>query len=203
MTGALAPAAARDWHAGARQAALARLLGPDGPAPVGGHRVLEVGCGRGTVLDEVASCGRPGILAGIDIDADRLSAVDALCAQANAAALPFADGAFDLVIQATAFSSILEESARRTAAAEMARVAAPAGAIVWFDFRLNPANPATRGVSRAEVRRLFPGFCFQWQRVALAPPLLRMLLPDHPVAARRLEALRWGNLHHLGLGRRA
>ena len=168
--------------------------------------MLEVGCGHGAVLDEIASCGRPRILAGIDVDADPAIAAAALAdvqaVHADAAALPFADAAFDLVVQATAFSSMLEDAVRRHAAAEMARVAGRAGRVVWFDFRLNPTNPRTRGVSRAEVRRLFPGWRFEWQRVALAPPLLRLLLPKHPVAARRLEALRWANLHHLGLGRR-
>jgi hypothetical protein len=46
---------------------------------------------------------------------------------------------------------------------------------------LNPANPQTRGIRPVEIRRLFPGCHFTFERITLAPPI-----------ARRLASFSWG-----------
>ena len=42
-------------------------------------------------------------------------------------------------------------------------------------FWLNPTNPQTRGVRPAEIRQLFPGCSFKFERITLAPPITRRL----------------------------
>src|SRR5437660_723540 len=70
--------------------------------------------------------------------------------------LPFPDRSFDVVAQLTMFTSILDRAVRRAAAAEMQRVLAPAGAILWYDFRYpSPFNRDVRPVRLREIRTLF------------------------------------------------
>jgi hypothetical protein len=96
------------------------------------------------------------------------------------------------------FSSILDASVKRRAAAEMARVLAPGGLVLWYDFFVNnPRNPNVRGVGRHEVGELFPGFDLRWRRVTLAPPLVRALVPRLRPLAGALQGLRVLNTHAL------
>jgi ubiquinone/menaquinone biosynthesis C-methylase UbiE len=67
-----------------------------------GDRVLDVGCGKAFLLYELARAA-PGIeVAGVDISAYALDhakeEVKPFLARADAAALPFGDGEFDLVL---------------------------------------------------------------------------------------------------------
>jgi ubiquinone/menaquinone biosynthesis C-methylase UbiE len=101
-------------------------------APAGG-RVLEVGCGRGVALPVIARLLKPSFLAGLDIDSTLLAvAAQRLAATSTAATLvvgdlqtlPFADAAFDLVID---FGTSYHVANPARALAEVARVLAHAG----------------------------------------------------------------------------
>ena len=92
-------------------------------------RILEVGCGAGEWLRDFVKWGaRPENITGIDLLADRVSKARRLCPPsvriecASAAELPFSDGTFDLVLQSTVFTSILDPDLKRRVAAEMIRV---------------------------------------------------------------------------------
>ena len=99
-------------------------------------------------------------------------------ARADGAWLPFRSASFDLVLQFTLFTSVLDPGVRRSIAAEMLRVLAAGGLIVWYDFWPdNPANPEVRGIRPAEIRALFPGCRIDFQRITLPPPLTRRLVP--------------------------
>jgi hypothetical protein len=111
--------------------------------------------------------------------------------------LPYASRSFDLVLQLTAFSSILDDRIRCAIAGEMLRVLKPGGLIVWYDFWLNPTNRQTRGIRPAEILRLFPGSSVEFQRVTLAPPIARRLMPISWIACELLENLRIFNTHYL------
>jgi ubiquinone/menaquinone biosynthesis C-methylase UbiE len=72
-----------------------------------GARVLEVGCGRGIALPPLAQALRPQLLAGVDIDHGLLADASRRLAEKNVPVqlfradvreLPFAGGAFDVVI---------------------------------------------------------------------------------------------------------
>src|SRR4029077_1272201 len=60
--------------------------------------ILDAGCGSGRTLDELSAYGA---VAGVDLSADAVAAARArghpAVVQASVEALPFADGAFDLV----------------------------------------------------------------------------------------------------------
>jgi len=102
---------------------------------------------------------------GLDRDAAALrDAADKTAAavrfvQGDAAALPFHDGAFDIACQSLLFSSLPPGETRRRAAAELERVLADAGVLVWYDT-VEPGAGKLRGLKLAEVRALFPGWRF-------------------------------------------
>ncbi|HEV2424112.1 MAG TPA: class I SAM-dependent methyltransferase, partial [Terriglobia bacterium] len=166
-----------------RERRVIALLAAHGLADLASLKILEVGCGSGSWLRQFIHWGaRPENLAGVDLLLPRLVQGRRLCPPAvclgcqNARQLAFATGSFDLVVASTLFSSILSEGARAQVAAEILRVLARGGAVLWYDFfRNNPANPDVRGVTRTEIERLFPGCAVNAERVTLAPPLARRL----------------------------
>ncbi len=116
---------------------------------------------------------------------------------ADGQALPYAAASFDLILQFTAFSSLLDDGVKQRVAAEMRRVLRPAGLIIWYDFWINPSNPRTRGIGRAEIRRLFPGCRIDLRRITLAPPVARRLARRCWLACVALEDLKFLNTHYL------
>jgi ubiquinone/menaquinone biosynthesis C-methylase UbiE len=95
------------------------------PAP--GRRTLDVGCGEGTVARELAALGHA--VAGLDVSPSlvALAREAAPCAEfvvGDAAALPFEDGAFDLVLAVNVLMNVDDLDA---AIAEAARVLEPGG----------------------------------------------------------------------------
>jgi SAM-dependent methyltransferase len=174
--------------------------------PLAGRRILDVGCGAGQWLADFETWGaRRELLAGVDLLADRVEAARARLPGADlrcgdASSLPWESERFDLVLQGTVFSSILERGMKVAVAAEMARVLAPGGAIAWYDFFVdNPRNRAVRGIGRRELASLFPGFELRLRRVTLAPPLARLIAPRSALAGLVLEELRVLDTHYLAL----
>ena len=193
-----------------RERALLALLRAEDALPLGERRILEVGCGAGQWLADFETWGaRRERLAGIDLVPDRVAAAAARLPGADlrvgdAADLPWEAGAFDIVLQSTVFSSILDHGMRRAVAAAMARALAPGGVIVWHDFFLdNPRNRAVRGIRRREIAALFPGFSMRRRRVSLAAPLARVVATRSMTAAMALDGLRLLDTHHLATLRRS
>ena len=89
--------------------------------------------------------------------------------------MPFPAGSFDLVLQYTAVSSILNPVLRREICHEMARALKPGGLILSYDFWLNPTNSQTRGLGLMEILESFRGCRLSYQRITLAPPIARRL----------------------------
>lgn len=172
--------------------------------PLSEKRVLEVGCGSGNWLEMMEGAR----LAGIELDPERAAAAAARFPAADirtgdASRLPWADGSFDVVLQSTVFSSILDAGMRREVASEMLRVLAPGGAILWYDFFVdNPSNPHVRGVRRREIEALFPGWQVSLRRATLAPPLARRIVPVSWKLAELLESLKVLDTHYFGVIRR-
>src|SRR5262245_35067732 len=99
-------------------------------------KILEVGCGSGYWLNEFIKWGaRPENVFGVDLLADRLGKARRDCPAGvrlecgNAAQLNFASLSFDLVLQSTMFTSILDPNLRHAIAREMIRVAKRGGVI--------------------------------------------------------------------------
>jgi SAM-dependent methyltransferase len=160
---------------------LAKVLADRPERPVEELRILDVGCAGGYWLRRLQELGaRPAHLTGVDLLKGRLHHARSLSAPAiglagaSATDLPFSSGTFDVVMQYTVFSSILDQSVRRRVAAELLRVLRPGGRILWYDFRVdNPRNPDVRGLSAAAIRQLFPLCRIQFHSVTPAPPLVR------------------------------
>ena len=171
-----------------REYAIASVLRELGIGSLNGRKVLDVGCGRGRMLRWLLEFGAdPSLIYGLDL-------VDIHLAEArhrsphlsivrgNAAELPFGSSSFDLVHQATVFSSVLDPLMKRTIASEMLRVLKSDGFILWYDFFAdNPRNPDVRGVSRKEIHDLFPTCRIQLRRLTVAPPIGRVVARYSPL----------------------
>jgi ubiquinone/menaquinone biosynthesis C-methylase UbiE len=174
--------------------------------PLESKQILEIGCGNGHWLREFVKWGaRPEHLAGIDLlseriaQACRLSPPGIALSTGNAAALHFVDGRFDIVFQATVFTSMLDPLLKRNVAAEMLRVLRPGGVILWYDFCFNnPRNPDVRGIKKNEIQKLFPGCDIALRRITLAPPIGRAVARRSWLAAQLLGAIPWARTHYLG-----
>jgi SAM-dependent methyltransferase len=185
---------------------MVRLLKTNGCWSPGAWRILEVGCGSGHVLADCARWGiAPAQLYGVDLLPTRLQTARCqfphLAFQwGNAEHLSFKSATFDLVFTFTIFSSILAETMTHNIAAEINRVLKPGGAVLWYDVRYNnPRNPHVRGLSRAAIQALFPGFTPHLQTVTLLPPLARRLGPATSALYPLLSRLPWLRTHYLGL----
>jgi SAM-dependent methyltransferase len=120
--------------------------------------------------------------------------------EGDAARLPWNDGSFDLVLQSTVFSSILDRNVQAAVAREMRRVLAPGGLILSYDLAVgNPRNLRVRGVRSPRLAELFPGCEIHARRVTLAPPIARRLAPRAWLAAEVLEATRVLSTHLVAL----
>ena len=167
-------------------------------------KLLEIGCGRGGVLQEMVSFGfRPRNLYGVDIIKKRVfdaqsrlpALVKVMCGDGQN--LPFPDNSFHVVVQFMMLSSILDEQIRSRITREMVRVLAHDGVIIWYDFWTNPTNPETIGIRPSEIKSCFPGCQLSFQKVTLAPPIARKLVPISWGLASALEATKLFNSHYL------
>jgi SAM-dependent methyltransferase len=193
-----------------RERLLVTRLKQYGFASLDTKSVLEIGCGTGYWLREFVKWGaRPEHIVGIDLLSDRVAEAKRLCPETveircgSAAALPFPDGIFDLVLQSTVFTSILDFKMKRQIAFEMLRVLKEDGLILWYDYHVNnPWNTDVRGVKRKEIYQLFPGCHIQLRRITLAPPLARLLAPYSWLACYVLEQIPLLCTHYLGVIRK-
>jgi ubiquinone/menaquinone biosynthesis C-methylase UbiE len=189
--------------------------------PLAPKKILDVGCGAGDWLLDFERWGAlRKNLAGIDLIPTRTRrAHERLCScrdesgcvnvegadirEGDASSLPWHNGSFDIVCQSLVFSSILDHRMRASVAREMARVLAPGGAIIWYDFFVNnPRNPRVSGVGRREMAALFADFSIDRRRITLLPPLARRLVPRSRLASEMLEHIRVLNTHVLAILRR-
>jgi ubiquinone/menaquinone biosynthesis C-methylase UbiE len=122
-------------------------------------RVLDVACGTGRTLHQLAAAHPALRLYGVDLSPAyvrlarrRLADVaEVALAVENAEALPFADGAFDVVTSVYLFHE-LPRNARRNVAREMFRVVRPGGTVVIED-----SAQLVESSEIASALRAFPG----------------------------------------------
>ena len=130
----------------------ARFL--DWLAPASGQRWLDVGCGTGAFTELVLTHCSPGSIVGVDptaaqIDYARRRIPAGEFRTADATALPFADGEFDIVASALVINFIPD---RAKALAEMRRVLRPGGMVTAYLWHRSataddaPFAPIERGL---------------------------------------------------------
>ena len=188
-----------------RQRAVLRRFAAQGLTDLAALRATEVGCGCGGNLLELLRLGfAPEHLTGLELLPKRHRAARHVLPPAttlwlgDAAEAPIAPASQDLVLQATVFSSLLDDAYQQRLADAMWRWLRPGGAALWYDLRVdNPANRDVRGVPLARLAQLFPEARVRAQRVTLAPPLARAVCRLHPALYPVFNALPWLRSHWL------
>ncbi len=192
-----------------RMRELAKVLISEGVTNLEKSSILEIGCGsRPWLLDFLYLGAQANRLSGLDLSkqsvakaSDKLAGADLRVG--NAADLPWPENHFDLVLQSTVFTSILNKTLQERIAQEMLRVLKPDGFILWYDFRYNnPKNPNVRGVTAEQIHSLFAECQIRLRKVTLAPPIARPLVPVSWVVCLILEKVPFLRTHYLGVIRR-
>jgi ubiquinone/menaquinone biosynthesis C-methylase UbiE len=186
------------------------LLKRHGLVPLHTKKVLEIGCGTGYWLREFIKWGaRPENITGIDLLSERVVEARRLLPEAvriqcsNAANLAFPTETFDLILQSTVFTSVLDAGMKQQMASEMLRMVKRDGLILWYDFHVNnPWNPDVRAIKKREIYQLFPSCQIKLQRTTLAPPLARLIAPYSWLACHLLEKVPFLRTHYLGVIRK-
>jgi len=185
------------------------LLAQEGLTPLTGKRILDIGCGTGEFLR--ALCEKGAVASdchGLDILPNRIERAREASSgiefhHGDARTTRFDAGSFDLVFANMVFGSVLSVTAAREIAAEMRRVLAPEGAIVWHDHRYpNPWNEHVRRYTRRDLQDLFPGFAIRAVPVAPIPPVVRRLGRVTRLVAPALDALPLLRVDYLAVIRR-
>lgn len=190
-----------------RESKLLSMLSQCGVGSLDEKKVLEIGCGTGHWLRAFLQWGAlPENVFGIDLLPGRIEQARKMCPQGvhlqcgSAETTGFPDASFDLVLQSTVFTSILDPGMKQRVAAEMLRVVRPDGFVIWYDFHVNnPRNPDVRGVRKNEIRQLFPGCDIHLRRVTLAPPIGRFVGRYSPFMYMLLSRTRILCTHYLSL----
>lgn len=160
-----------------------------GLVPVHDKRVLEIGCGSGANLMQLIRLGfKPENLVGNELLEERSlvaqhhlpEATRILIGDATSNDLP--EKSFDVVLQSTVFSSILDDAFQQRLANRMWSLVKNGGGVLWYDFSFNnPKNPDVRGVPVRRIRELFPDAeIIKVWRLTLAPPISRLVTKIHP-----------------------
>lgn len=167
-------------------------------------KILDVGCGIGGRLRDFIKYGaKPKYLYGIDLLEDRIEIAKDISPNINfkcgdASNLPYENEYFDIVIQFTVFTSVLKKEMKRDIAKEMLRVLKKEGIILWYDFSYNnPKNPDVKGIKKKEIIGLFPNCEFNFNRLTLAPPIVRFIAPRSWLLCYLFEKLSFLCTHYL------
>lgn len=171
-----------------RQRAMLALFARLGWTDLSTLQLLEVGCGTGSNLIECLLMGfMPDKLSGIELLPERFEMARARLPesvnllQGDALTLVPQAPQVDIVLQATVFSSLLDDAFQERLAQAMWAAVRPGGGVLWYDFTVdNPRNRDVRGVPLSRVRALFPQGRVQSSRITLAPPIARSVTRLHP-----------------------
>lgn len=165
-----------------------RWIKCSGLTPVRDKRLLEIGCGSGDNLLQFLTLGfQPENLVGNELLEERAFNARHLLPAAtqiligDASTVDLEEESFDIVLQATVFTSILDDSFQQKLANHMWSMVKPGGGILWFDFVFNnPNNPDVRGVPIRRICELFPQGNIKTWKLILAPPISRRVTKIHP-----------------------
>jgi demethylmenaquinone methyltransferase/2-methoxy-6-polyprenyl-1,4-benzoquinol methylase/phosphoethanolamine N-methyltransferase len=129
-----------------------------------GGRVLEVGCGPGSLaLGAKARVGQAGQVVGIDASPEMIEVARGKAQRAGVNVdfrvevverLPFPDGSFDAVLSSLMMHH-LPDDVKRQGLAEIWRVLKPGGCLVVLDFK-RPESRLSRALLPAMLHRSMP-----------------------------------------------
>lgn len=165
--------------------AIVRMLKMNGLTDFPNTTLLEVGCGSGGNLLRFLRWGfAPENLVGNELLDVRSAAARSVLPTATRViggdARNLSIEQFDIVYQATVFSSILDWEFQSELARHMWDLVKPGGALLSYDLAFNnPRNKDVRKVSRRRLRQLFPEGEAAFRRLTLAPPIARRVSASH------------------------
>ena len=171
--------------------------------------VLDVGCGNG---NEFASLLRWGAkkehLHGVELSPHRAKAAAQLglaeVVLVDGEKLPYKNYSFDIVVQNVVFSSIIDDSVRKSLAEEMFRVLKPGGFLVWYDSTNSRSRDVHfKDVPQNIVEHLFPQMTWNWQKLTTHLGLLRRINYFFGESGMRaFDLLNIFKTHKIGFGRK-
>lgn len=171
-----------------RERAFLSILSRHNWAAIRSMAVLEIGCGDGDNILQLLRWGfAPANIKGSELLPSRCAAarrrlpaaVEIIEGDARDLHLP--EASFDIVLAATVFTSILDNTFRIQLANKMWSLVKPGGGVLWYDFICdNPSNPDVSGIPLRHVLRLFPQATATSRRITLAPPIARRVCRIHP-----------------------
>jgi SAM-dependent methyltransferase len=198
----------RQWAAGnagnvrIRGELLERVLAATEGQRAAGTEVLDIGCGGGYWLGQLAANGvQPDHLHGADLLDDRVQAArrrvpGATVLRAEGERLPYADGRFGVVLLLTTLSSAGGGARRARILAEGRRLLAADGVLLVYEPRVaNPLNRHTSRIARRELDEL--DLSARHESLTVVPALARRI--GCYDVLRRVPALR---THRLSVLRR-
>jgi ubiquinone/menaquinone biosynthesis C-methylase UbiE len=171
--------------------------------PSEGGRVLDLGCGDGSLAAE-AIASEPTDWVGVDLRPEAVAVAqerfpDRTFVVASADEVPLDEESVDVVVARLLFSSLPSAELEASVAEEVRRLLRPGGWLVWLDIRYaNPTNHAVHGLSRARIAGLFPGWRQELRPSGLLPPLARRLGRTTRVAYPALSVLPLLRSHLVG-----
>lgn len=181
-------------------------LNRQGVKSLAGLKILDVGCGKGDFLNFLVSAGfDPQKCYGVDIITERIATakknnpkIHYHCLDAQK--LPYEDNIFDIIVQYTTFTSILNLQIKRKIAREMQRVLKPDGIIFWYDFFIkSPKNLSAKAIKTREIYSLFSHCQINFKKITLAPPIMRRLASKFLILPIILEKIRILNSHYFAV----
>jgi ubiquinone/menaquinone biosynthesis C-methylase UbiE len=200
-----------------RERVLLQSLVPLLPRELPQCRIADIGCGRGQDLLRWLQYGaNPTLLSGIDLSEHRVDAAKSRVPSVvdlrvgSADELPWPDGAFDVVAQSTLLSSVLDADVRRAIAAQMLRVLADDGVVVWYDMRRDGmlSSQRWRGsvhakpihwFTRHEIVELFPRCDVRLRSLTLSADIGERATRISPLVYRLLDSLPALHSHYLAV----
>ena len=139
-------------------------------------KLMEIGAGMGTNIYFFLKHGfKPENIYANELLDDRLETLHEKfpfihIIPGDASALDY-QNEFDIVFQSTVFTSVLDEELKTKLANKMWKMKKENGIVLWYDFVYdNPRNKDVQGISKNQVRKLFPNAQrITFYKVTLAP----------------------------------
>lgn len=151
-------------------------------------KIMEIGAGHGNNLVYFKYLGfswenmYANEILNERVDALKKSIPFATIAHGDAASLDYKEN-FNIVLQSTVLTSILDVDHKKEMAAKMFQMTKKGGIILWYDFIYdNPRNKNVNGIRRKEIRQLFQeAERIEYYNVTLFPPLGRLIGKLYPL----------------------